>query len=146
MGEHDRNIMFLSGRNHLVVPDRAAGFHDCCDPGRGKDIEAVPEWEEPVAGGDGPGRTVPCLHKRPFRCAHSALIPGAHADRRPVLDDDNRVRFGVGGNHPRHLEVVKFVGRGLAGPGFPALGPRLNRVMPLNKEPIVDGAHIEIVR
>ena len=77
MGEHDRNIMFLSGRNHLVVPDRAAGFHDCCDPGRGKDIEAVPEWEEPVAGGDGPGRTVPCLHKRPFRCAHSALIPTA---------------------------------------------------------------------
>src|SRR5438445_12755549 len=108
--EHQRDAVLVSGRDHLVVVDRAAGLDDRADARRRARVEAVAEREERVAaGGTALGPTSGLVGRDPGR-VDTVLLAGADADRLSAGNQHDAVRLHVTTDAPRQLEVAPLLG------------------------------------
>ena len=135
--------MLVGGRDHLVVPDGAAGLDDRRYSGFGQGVDSVPEREEGVRSGHRAGDVELGLVERDAAGVDSTHLAGADTDRLVFVGHDDRVRLRCPADPPSEIERPHLRRAGLrprrAGP-LPSVFRR--RVEMLADEPPVDGPQL----
>ena len=83
--EHHRQSPFVRGGDHFGVPDGAARLHDGGRARIGDGIEAVPEREERVGGGDGARERAAAFITATFTASTRLICPAPTASVRSAV-------------------------------------------------------------